>query len=172
MQPLAGGQRRIVAPRRGVERHSWQHVARLLQERAAHRLRYQRRALPHVDGLEPAPPLRQVLRRRIRGSHLRHPGMAEGTPDRGRDAVARAHGTQRASCKTYPQALQRPDAGASGIAAPNGTGHRKHQARRADHRLRPPLRHLQARISALYQSRPSLGHSQQQGAPRAVHLRG
>ena len=49
LQPLAGGQRRIVAPRRGIEGHPGQHVARLLQERAPHRLRHQRRALPDVD---------------------------------------------------------------------------------------------------------------------------
>ncbi len=70
LQPFAGSQRRVVAPRRGVERHSGQHVAGLLQERTPHRLRDQRRALPDVDRHLAAPSLCPLLRRRLRGPHL------------------------------------------------------------------------------------------------------
>ena len=172
LQPLAGGERRVVAPRRGVEGYSGQHVAGLLQKRASYRVRHQRRALPDVDRDQHAPPVRPLFRRRIRGAHLRHPGMAEGPPDSRRRAVERAHVSQEQARKAYPPPLQRPQSGASRLAAPDDSDHRGHQARRADHRFRPPLRHLQARLPAVHQPRPAVGDRQQQGASRAVHLRG
>ena len=142
LQPLAGGERRVVAPRRGVEGYSGQHVAGLLQKRASYRVRHQRRALPDVDRDQHAPPVRPLFRRRIRGAHLRHPGMAEGPPDSRRRAVERAHVSQEQARKAYPPPLQRPQSGASRLAAPDDSDHRGHQARRADHRFRPPLPYL------------------------------
>ena len=79
---------------------------------------------------------------------------------------------QEQARKAYPPPLQRPQSGASRLAAPDDSDHRGHQARRADHRFRPPLRHLQARLPAVHQPRPAVGDRQQQGASRAVHLRG
>ena len=86
--------------------------------------------------------------------------------------MERAHVSEKPSYQAYPPPLQRPGAGASRFAAPDDSDHRGHQARRADHRFRAPLRHLQACLPALYEPRPPVGHRQQQGASRAVHLRG
>ena len=142
LQPLTGGQRRIVAPRRSVEGDPGQHVAGLFQERTPHRLCHERRTLPDMDRDEPAPPLRPLFRRRLRGARLRHPGMAESPQHPRRGAVGRAHAPQEQAHQAYPQALQRPQPGAARLAAPDVAGHRGHQARRADHRFRTPLRNL------------------------------
>lgn len=142
LQPLTGGQRRIVAPRRSVEGDPGQHVAGLFQERTPHRLCHERRTLPDMDRDEPAPPLRPLFRRRLRGARLRHPGMAESPQHPRRGAVGRAHAPQEQAHQAYPQALQRPQPGAARLAAPDVAGHRGHQARRAVHRFRTPLRNL------------------------------
>ena len=70
------------------------------------------------------------------------------------------------------QTVQRPRPGAHRLAAPDGADRRGDQTRRTDDRLRTPLRHLQARLPALHEPRPPVGDRQQQGAARAVHLRG
>ena len=48
MQPVAGGQRRQLAARRGEQGNTRRHVARLFQGRAPYRLRDQRRAFPDL----------------------------------------------------------------------------------------------------------------------------
>ena len=76
------------------------------------------------------------------GARLRHPGMAESPQHPRRGAVGRAHAPQEQAHQAYPQALQRPQPGAARLAAPDVAGHRGHQARRAVHRFRTPLRNL------------------------------
>ena len=167
------GQRRQQAARQRLAQDVEEHLAGAARRRGADHLDHQRRPHPQLgvarhdrssttatSGVQWDGPADRPQRLEARRA-------ASPTPSCGGRTSGAANGwwpSPAAGCKQQLEAPRR----AAGRDRPRRRGAR---SRGADHRLRPPLRHLQARHAALPQPRTAGGDHQQQGPAGADRLR-
>ena len=169
-QHLPGGQRRQLAPRRGVQEDVRRRMERLLVGREPCRLRHQRRAHAHLGRQR----VESLLQGETRQGRLLRPeqsrGMGRHLPGARRGNLEHAHDPQEQVHQLCQARLQGQMARQPGRPQPGDERRRENQPQRPHHRLCPPLRHLQARTPSLHRPRPSCTHRQQREVPRSVHL--
>ena len=166
-------QRRQPAARRGDARDVGADVAGRRRGRAAGRRRHQRRPRADVDRRRAGRPLRAATSAPTGSSATTIPALWDGVlaiPDE--ELWARAPGAARATCSPSSASARGSAGRTSTSASPRvvAGGHAA-RARRADDRLRAPLRRLQAARARLPRPRAARAHPQRRRAAGADHLR-
>ena len=165
-------QRRQRPPRRGRARDVARPVARPRRRRRADRARHQRRPHPHLDRRSRCASCSTATSATGWVDRAADPATWDGVAEIPDDELWAARSAQRARADRARARAQRHRAPRPRRhARVRARGRRGARSRRADDRLRPPRRHLQAARPAAARRRPRAGAARQRRAPRAVHPR-